>query len=61
MKPEKLAPRANARSFVLTVLMPIAAAAVSSSRMAIQARPRRLSRSRTQMPKHDQQQDQRSR
>ena len=38
-KPEKLAPSEKASSFVLTVLMPIACAAVSSSRMAIHARP----------------------
>ena len=44
--PEQLAPRANASSFVLTVLMPIASAAVSSSRIAIHARPSRLSRKR---------------
>ena len=37
--PAKLAPSANARSFVRTVLTPIISAAVSSSRMAIQARP----------------------
>ena len=37
--PAKLAPRANARSFVRTVLTPIISAAVSSSRMAPQARP----------------------
>ena len=48
-KPEKLAPSENASSFVVTVLMPIAAAAVSSSRMAIQARPSFESRRRTQI------------
>ena len=39
--PAKLAPRANARSFVRTVLTPIISAAVSSSRIAPQARPMR--------------------
>ena len=37
----KMAPTTNAMSFVLTVLMPIASATCSSSRIAIQARPRR--------------------
>ena len=41
-----MAPRANASSFVVTVLMPFAAAASSSSRMAFQARPIRESWSR---------------
>ena len=45
-KPAVDAPRANASSFVVTVLMPFAAAASSSSRMAIQARPSRESWSR---------------
>ena len=39
--PAKLAPSAKASSFVRTVLTPIISAAVSSSRMAIQARPMR--------------------
>src|SRR6266480_4173672 len=37
--PPKLAPMAKASSFTLRVLMPIAAAAISSSRIASQARP----------------------
>ena len=40
------APRANASSFVVTVLRPLLAAASSSSRIAIQARPIRDSCSR---------------
>ena len=40
------APSANASSLVVTVLMPFAAAASSSSRMAIHARPIRESWSR---------------
>ena len=39
--PPKLAPMPKASSFMLRVLMPIALAAISSSRMAIQARPMR--------------------
>ena len=39
--PAKAAPVANAKSFILTRLTPIAAAAISSSRIAIQARPMR--------------------
>ena len=38
-KPAVVAPSANASSFVVTVLMPLAAAASSSSRMAIHALP----------------------
>src|SRR5882762_859565 len=38
-RPPKLAPMAKASSFTLRVLMPIAAAAISSSRIASQARP----------------------
>ena len=40
---------AKASSFTLRVLMPIAAAATSSSRIAIQARPMRESSSRSEM------------
>ena len=40
------APSAKASSLVVTVLMPLAAAASSSSRIASQARPSRLSTSR---------------
>ena len=40
-RPAVEAPRANARSLVVTVLTPELAAASSSSRTAIQARPRR--------------------
>ena len=40
---------AKAISLYLTGLTPIADAAVSSSRMAIQARPIRLSRNRTEV------------
>jgi len=39
--PPNIAPIANASSFILRVLMPIAPAAISSSRIAIQARPMR--------------------
>ncbi len=39
--PPKLAPMAKARSFRLRVLMPMARAATSSSRIASQARPMR--------------------
>ena len=39
--PPKLAPMAKARSFMLRVLMPMARAAISSSRIASQARPMR--------------------
>ena len=45
-KPENEAPSAKASSFVDTGLTPVQSAAVSSSRMAIQARPSRESRSR---------------
>ena len=45
-RPAVVAPRANASSFVVTVLMPFAAAASSSSRIAFQARPIRESWSR---------------
>ena len=45
-KPENEAPSAKARSLVEIGLTPVQSAAVSSSRMAIQARPRRESRSR---------------
>src|SRR5919108_6626238 len=45
-KPENEAPRAKASSFVEMGLTPVQSAAVSSSRMAIHARPRRESRSR---------------
>ena len=38
-RPAVEAPSANASSFVVTVLMPLLAAASSSSRIAIQARP----------------------
>ena len=41
--PPKLAPMPKASSFMLRVLMPMALAAISSSRMAIQARPTRES------------------
>ncbi len=44
--PENEAPSANASSLVEIGLTPVQSAAVSSSRMAIQARPRRESRSR---------------
>ena len=44
--PPKVAPMPNASSFRLRVLMPIALAAISSSRIAIQARPMRLRSSR---------------
>lgn len=47
--PPKVAPMAKASSFMLRVLMPMALAAVSSSRMAIQARPMRDSSRRWQM------------
>ena len=47
--PPKVAPMANARSFMLRVLMPMAAAASSSSRMATHARPMRESSSRVEM------------
>ena len=40
------APTTKAMSFMFTVLMPIASATLSSSRIAIQARPRRLFSSR---------------
>ena len=40
--PPKVAPMPKASSFRLRVLMPIALAATSSSRIAIQARPMRL-------------------
>ena len=40
--PPKVAPMPKASSFMLRVLMPIALAAISSSRIAIQARPIRL-------------------
>ena len=46
--PPKNAPIAYAHVFVRISGMPIAAAAVSSSRIAIHARPRRESRRRTQ-------------
>ena len=46
-KPPIDAPSAKAHSFMRTRLTPIAAAATSSSRTAIQARPRRESRRRT--------------
>ena len=39
--PPKLAPMPKAKSFMLRVLMPIDLAAISSSRIAIQARPMR--------------------
>ena len=42
-RPAVVAPSANASSLVVTVLMPFAAAASSSSRMAFQARPIRES------------------
>ena len=41
--PPKVAPMPKASSFMLRVLMPMALAAISSSRMAIQARPMRES------------------
>ena len=44
--PPKEAPIAKASSFMLRVLMPIALAAISSSRIAIQARPMRERSSR---------------
>ena len=44
--PPKVAPMPKASSFMLRVLMPIALAAISSSRIAIQARPMRLRSSR---------------
>ena len=47
--PANAAPMANAISLVRTGLTPIAPAAVSSSRMAIQARPMRLSRRRREV------------
>jgi hypothetical protein len=47
--PPKVAPIANASSFMLRVLMPMDAAASSSSRMATQARPMRESSSRREM------------
>ena len=45
-RPAVVAPRAKASSLVVTVLMPLAAAASSSSRIAFQARPIRESCSR---------------
>ena len=39
--PPKVAPMPKASSFMLRVLMPMALAAISSSRIAIQARPMR--------------------
>ena len=42
-RPAVVAPMAKARSFVVTVLTPLAAAASSSSRIAFQARPVRES------------------
>src|SRR5271157_1372445 len=45
-KPEKVAPIEKASSLVRTGSIPIWEAANSSSRIAIQARPRRLSRKR---------------
>ena len=47
--PPKVAPMPKASSFMLRVLMPMALAAISSSRIAIQARPMRLSSRRWQM------------
>ena len=47
--PPKVAPMPKASSFMLRVLMPIALAAISSSRIAIQARPMRDSCRRWQM------------
>ncbi|VVE59679.1 hypothetical protein PSP20601_05603 [Pandoraea sputorum] len=47
--PPNDAPIANASSLMLRVLMPIALAAISSSRMATQARPMRECCKRTQM------------
>src|SRR5437762_11862039 len=44
--PENEAPSANARSLVEIGLTPVQSAAVSSSRIALQARPRRESPSR---------------
>ena len=45
-RPAVVAPSANASSLVVTVLIPLAAAASSSSRIAFQARPTRESCSR---------------
>ena len=47
--PPKVAPMPNASNFRLRVLMPMALAAISSSRMAIQARPTRDSSRRWQI------------
>ena len=47
--PPKAAPIAKASSFMLRVLMPMALAAISSSRMAIHARPMREFSNRWQM------------
>ena len=47
--PPKVAPMPKASSFMLRVLMPMALAAISSSRIAIQARPMRENSSRWQM------------
>ena len=47
--PPNAAPMANASSLNLVRLMPIAPAAISSSRIAIQARPIRESRNRMLM------------
>ncbi len=47
--PPKVAPMPNASSLRLRVLMPIALAATSSSRIAIQARPIRLRSRRWQI------------
>ena len=47
--PPKVAPMPKASSFMLRVLMPMALAAISSSRMAIQARPMRESSRRWQI------------
>ena len=41
LKEPRMAPTTKASSLTLTVLMPMASATVSSSRTAIQARPRR--------------------
>ena len=49
LTPPKVAPMPKASSFMLRVLMPIALAAISSSRIAIQARPMRLVSRRWQM------------
>ena len=46
--PPKVAPMANASSLMLRVLMPMDWAAISSSRIATQARPMRESSSRMQ-------------